>query len=343
MKDPDRHFPSRIIFCDARALTMKLFVSGGTAFPCVHIRPAELVVDVHYSLVVDLVPRDPPLGYNISTPSARYLPPLNYLTGATWMAHPWKLHLETIVHAVQAPKLGSHGVDICLPDGEYTPVIRLFTTRAHTGLTGGHPSDMIEIGLRWYLTDHSFVKASLPGAEQPVLFRARRPLSSQYQQSGVMPTVRSPAPSYMYLHNTGGVSAVPRGHLTVVASNADLPANANHVPTERCHSYLKTRWLLSSEESRNENLLTTPSAISGSVYNTLSSKSSSVIYTPESFASGSSMNASSVFSEEIARSSSALTKNSSAPFMSEDPALVNLFNSFFPQGFFDDDHRHHPP
>lgn len=101
--------------------------------------------------------------------------------------------------------------------------------------------------------------------------------------------------------------------------------------------------LLSSDESRNENLLTTPSAISGSVYNTLSSKSSSVIYTPESFASGSSMNASSVFSEEIARNSSALTKNSSAPFMSEDPALVNLFNSFFPQGFFDDDHRHHPP
>lgn len=117
---------------------VQLLVSGETTFPCVHILPSQLVLDVHYSMVVDLVPCDLPLGCTIvNSVSARYLPPHNYLTGATWMAQSWKLHLETIVHAVQSSKMDElHGSDVAFADGEYTPVIRLFTTRAHTTFPG---------------------------------------------------------------------------------------------------------------------------------------------------------------------------------------------------------------
>ncbi|OQR79833.1 hypothetical protein BIW11_05459 [Tropilaelaps mercedesae] len=220
--------------------TEQLLVSGGTTFPCVHIQPAQLAFEVHYSMVVDLVPRDPPLGYMASTPSARYLPPHNYLTGATWMAHPWKLHLETIVHAVQTPKIGIQMTEMCLADGEYTPVIRLFTTRAHTGFPGGHPSDLIEIGLRWYLTDHSFVKASLPGAEQPVLFRARRPLNPQ--QHILQQTPISPAPLVARTGIAEGIPAYRAATPAVSAVTVDSSAGEDHLATERRHSYLKTRW-----------------------------------------------------------------------------------------------------
>lgn len=78
------------------------------------------------------------------------------------------------------------------------------------------------------------MKASLPGAEQPVLFRARRPSNSQpvnVQQTYVMPDLIEPRNVCAMANSFEGFVPTPVSELSFL-------------PGERRHSYLKTRWFV---------------------------------------------------------------------------------------------------